>query len=267
MQDLPHTPGCLEGEFVYMTHVVCELDCRDDAKHVSWNLIIRSGMLFSNGTVLVFFHWSSLYCLFTSSHLHLLMCPGWLGVPGTGGLSSGASGAEGERECRGPAGCEGQWGGSGSGDGHNSQTSAHEHITWVKLKQWCKVEPVCEKALLQLESLQLFWDHVFTFFHFWPTFLPPCSYLFFLYHCCFASSAFTLLLYFLLHSLHHLSVIRLQQEHPSFGAVCRLVKRWLGAQLFSEDITEDAADLLVASLFLQPAPFTPPGWLPLLLFW
>ncbi|KAK5871329.1 hypothetical protein PBY51_004214 [Eleginops maclovinus] len=51
----------------------------------------------------------------------------------------------------------------------------------------------------------------------------------------------------------------LQQEHPSFGAVCRLAKRWLGAQLFSEDITEDTADLLVASLFLQPAPFTPPG--------
>ncbi|XP_038558742.1 nucleolar protein 6 isoform X2 [Micropterus salmoides] len=51
----------------------------------------------------------------------------------------------------------------------------------------------------------------------------------------------------------------LQQQHPCFGAVCRLAKRWLGAQLFSEDVTEDTADLLVASLFLQPAPFTPPG--------
>ncbi|KAM3867565.1 nucleolar protein 6 [Diretmus argenteus] len=51
----------------------------------------------------------------------------------------------------------------------------------------------------------------------------------------------------------------LQQQHPCFGSVCRLAKRWLGAQLFSEDITEDAADLLVASLFLQPAPFTVPG--------
>ncbi|KAF3695903.1 Nucleolar protein 6 [Channa argus] len=51
----------------------------------------------------------------------------------------------------------------------------------------------------------------------------------------------------------------LQQQHSCFGAVCRLAKRWLGAQLFSEDITEDTADLLVASLFLQPAPFTPPG--------
>uniref|UniRef100_A0A8C9XKN0 Nucleolar protein 6 n=1 Tax=Sander lucioperca TaxID=283035 RepID=A0A8C9XKN0_SANLU len=51
----------------------------------------------------------------------------------------------------------------------------------------------------------------------------------------------------------------LQQQHPCFGAVCRLAKRWLGAQLFGDDITEDTADLLVASLFLQPAPFTPPG--------
>ncbi|XP_037536415.1 nucleolar protein 6 [Nematolebias whitei] len=49
----------------------------------------------------------------------------------------------------------------------------------------------------------------------------------------------------------------LQQQHPCFGAVCRLAKRWLAAQLFSDDITEDTADLLVASLFLQPAPFTP----------
>ncbi|XP_059910266.1 nucleolar protein 6 [Gadus macrocephalus] len=51
----------------------------------------------------------------------------------------------------------------------------------------------------------------------------------------------------------------LQQQHPCFGAVCRLAKRWLGAQLLSDDIREDAADLLVASLFLHPAPFTAPS--------
>ncbi|XP_041957750.1 nucleolar protein 6 [Alosa sapidissima] len=51
----------------------------------------------------------------------------------------------------------------------------------------------------------------------------------------------------------------LQQQHPCFGAVCRLAKRWLGAQLFSADVCEDAADLLVAYLFLHPAPFTPPS--------
>ncbi|XP_056141122.1 nucleolar protein 6 [Lampris incognitus] len=50
----------------------------------------------------------------------------------------------------------------------------------------------------------------------------------------------------------------LQQQHSCFGAVCRLAKRWLGAQLFSDDITDDTTDLMVASLFLQPAPFTPP---------
>ncbi|KAG7318490.1 hypothetical protein KOW79_018245 [Hemibagrus wyckioides] len=51
----------------------------------------------------------------------------------------------------------------------------------------------------------------------------------------------------------------LQQQQPCFSAVCRLAKRWLAAQLFSGDINEEAADLLVASLFLQPAPFTPPS--------
>ncbi|KAM4576086.1 nucleolar protein 6 [Odontesthes bonariensis] len=51
----------------------------------------------------------------------------------------------------------------------------------------------------------------------------------------------------------------LQQQHPCFGAVCRLAKRWLAAQLFSDDITEDTADLLVASLFLHPEPFSPPS--------
>ncbi|MED6248043.1 hypothetical protein ATANTOWER_025024 [Ataeniobius toweri] len=51
----------------------------------------------------------------------------------------------------------------------------------------------------------------------------------------------------------------LQQQHSCFGAVCRLAKRWLAAQLFSEDITEDTSDLLVASLFLHPAPFSPPS--------
>lgn len=52
--------------------------------------------------------------------------------------------------------------------------------------------------------------------------------------------------------------VSLQQQQPCFSAVCRLAKRWLAAQLFSGDIVEEAADLLVASLFLQPAPFTPP---------
>uniref|UniRef100_A0A8C2G045 Nucleolar protein 6 n=1 Tax=Cyprinus carpio TaxID=7962 RepID=A0A8C2G045_CYPCA len=51
----------------------------------------------------------------------------------------------------------------------------------------------------------------------------------------------------------------LQQQYGCFGVVCRLAKRWLASQFLLEDIREEAADLLVASLFLHPAPFTPPS--------
>ncbi|XP_030633851.1 nucleolar protein 6 [Chanos chanos] len=62
------------------------------------------------------------------------------------------------------------------------------------------------------------------------------------------------------HRTHLTSTLHgLQQQYPCFGAVCRLAKRWLAAQLFSADIGQDAADILVASLFLQPAPYTPPS--------
>lgn len=50
----------------------------------------------------------------------------------------------------------------------------------------------------------------------------------------------------------------LQQQHACFGAVSRLSKRWLASQLLLEDIQEEPADLLVASLFLHSAPFDPP---------
>uniref|UniRef100_A0A8C1CTG5 Nucleolar protein 6 n=2 Tax=Cyprinus carpio TaxID=7962 RepID=A0A8C1CTG5_CYPCA len=51
----------------------------------------------------------------------------------------------------------------------------------------------------------------------------------------------------------------LQQQYGCFGVVCRLAKRWLASQFLLEDIREEATDLLVASLFLHPAPFTPPS--------
>ncbi|OXB79791.1 UNVERIFIED_CONTAM: hypothetical protein H355_012851 [Colinus virginianus] len=54
-----------------------------------------------------------------------------------------------------------------------------------------------------------------------------------------------------LHGLH--------QQHPVFGSTCRLAKRWISAQLLSDSISEECVDLLVASLFLHPAPFTPPS--------
>ncbi|XP_051960770.1 nucleolar protein 6 isoform X2 [Xyrauchen texanus] len=50
----------------------------------------------------------------------------------------------------------------------------------------------------------------------------------------------------------------LQQQYACFGAVCRLAKRWLASQFLLEDIRDEAADLMVASLFLHPAPFSPP---------
>ncbi|XP_061875058.1 nucleolar protein 6 isoform X3 [Colius striatus] len=64
----------------------------------------------------------------------------------------------------------------------------------------------------------------------------------------------TLHLPYLTSSLHGL-----QQQHPVFGSTCRLAKRWVSAQLLSDDISEECVDLLVAFLFLHPAPFTPPS--------
>ncbi|XP_065716662.1 nucleolar protein 6 [Patagioenas fasciata] len=64
----------------------------------------------------------------------------------------------------------------------------------------------------------------------------------------------TLHLPYLTSSLHGL-----QQQHPVFGSTCRLAKRWISAQLLSDNISEECVDLLVAFLFLHPAPFTPPS--------
>ncbi|NXV02226.1 NOL6 protein, partial [Cettia cetti] len=64
----------------------------------------------------------------------------------------------------------------------------------------------------------------------------------------------TLHLPYLTSSLHGL-----QQQHPGFGSTSRLAKRWISAQLLSDSISEECVDLLVAYLFLHPAPFTPPS--------
>uniref|UniRef100_A0A803XW07 Nucleolar protein 6 n=1 Tax=Meleagris gallopavo TaxID=9103 RepID=A0A803XW07_MELGA len=64
----------------------------------------------------------------------------------------------------------------------------------------------------------------------------------------------------ILHQPHLTSSLHgLQQQHPAFGSTCRLAKRWISAQLLSDNISEECVDLLVASLFLHPAPFTPPS--------
>ncbi|NXO29479.1 NOL6 protein, partial [Cisticola juncidis] len=64
----------------------------------------------------------------------------------------------------------------------------------------------------------------------------------------------TLHLPYLTSSLHGL-----QQQHPVFGSTSRLAKRWISAQLLSDSISEECVDLLVAFLFLHPAPFTSPS--------
>uniref|UniRef100_A0A8D2Q7D4 Nucleolar protein 6 n=1 Tax=Varanus komodoensis TaxID=61221 RepID=A0A8D2Q7D4_VARKO len=51
----------------------------------------------------------------------------------------------------------------------------------------------------------------------------------------------------------------LQQQHPAFGSTSRLAKRWIRAQLLSDSLSEECVDLLVAFLFLCPAPFTAPS--------
>lgn len=51
----------------------------------------------------------------------------------------------------------------------------------------------------------------------------------------------------------------LQQQYSSFSGVARLAKRWVRAQLLGEGFTDESLDLVAASLFLHPEPFTPPS--------
>ncbi|PIK61546.1 hypothetical protein BSL78_01559 [Apostichopus japonicus] len=54
------------------------------------------------------------------------------------------------------------------------------------------------------------------------------------------------------------SIYGVYQEHKSFGLTARLAKRWVASQLLSDHFPDEAVELLVASLYLHPAPFTPP---------
>ncbi|XP_078530850.1 nucleolar protein 6 [Lissotriton helveticus] len=63
-----------------------------------------------------------------------------------------------------------------------------------------------------------------------------------------------------LHLPHLTSTLHgLQQQHPAFSGTSRLVKRWISAQMLSDSISDESVDLIVAFLFLHPAPFTPPS--------
>ena len=54
------------------------------------------------------------------------------------------------------------------------------------------------------------------------------------------------------HSLH--------QQFPAFGGGVRLCKRWVSSHLFSNHLADEAVELMVAYLFISPAPYTIPRW-------
>lgn len=61
------------------------------------------------------------------------------------------------------------------------------------------------------------------------------------------------------HVPFHAAVTRgLALAHRFFSPVVRLAKRWVHAHLFSNHLRAEAVELLVASLFTNPAPFTKP---------
>ncbi|XP_068121202.1 nucleolar protein 6 [Hyperolius riggenbachi] len=63
-----------------------------------------------------------------------------------------------------------------------------------------------------------------------------------------------------IHLTHLTSTLHgLHQQLPAFGGTSRLAKRWISAQLLANSISEECVDLLVAHLFLHPAPFTTPS--------
>ncbi|XP_053304284.1 nucleolar protein 6 [Spea bombifrons] len=63
-----------------------------------------------------------------------------------------------------------------------------------------------------------------------------------------------------LHSPHLTSTLHgLHQQHPAFGGTSRLAKRWINCQLLGGSFSEECVDLLVAHLFLHPAPFSAPS--------
>jgi len=50
----------------------------------------------------------------------------------------------------------------------------------------------------------------------------------------------------------------LQQKYETFGRSCRLAKKWLNFHMFSNQITEETADLLMAYVYTNNCPFLPP---------
>lgn len=53
-------------------------------------------------------------------------------------------------------------------------------------------------------------------------------------------------------------VSSVQADHPSFSGGVRLCKRWSASQLLVPHLPSIAVELMVAHLYLSPAPYTPP---------
>ncbi|XP_039128764.1 nucleolar protein 6 isoform X2 [Dioscorea cayenensis subsp. rotundata] len=62
-----------------------------------------------------------------------------------------------------------------------------------------------------------------------------------------------------LRSQHSSMINGLHGRYPTYGPVVRLAKRWVSSHLFSSFLTEEAIELVVAYLFLNPFPFLAPS--------
>ncbi|ORX43485.1 Nrap protein [Hesseltinella vesiculosa] len=57
---------------------------------------------------------------------------------------------------------------------------------------------------------------------------------------------------------HTFNIQKLCARFPAFSTTMRLVKRWFGAHMLSAQVPEEIIELLCASVFLDPLPFTAP---------
>ena len=59
--------------------------------------------------------------------------------------------------------------------------------------------------------------------------------------------------------MHHFMIHGVHTKYPSSSTVVRLLKRWLSAHMLSDLIPGEALELIVASVFTDPAPFQTPS--------
>jgi len=63
----------------------------------------------------------------------------------------------------------------------------------------------------------------------------------------------------LLQSSHSSLMQGLYSKYPAFGPSVRLAKRWIWSHFFSNFLTEEAVELLVAYVFVHPSPHHSPS--------